>query len=49
MIVQFCETFHKMIYEHEYNEEELYSCDETAFYYRMCQIKSLDIINKYEN
>lgn len=49
MTVQFCETLHKMIDEHEYNEEELYNCDKTAFYYRMRPIKSLDIINKYEN
>lgn len=49
MTVEFCETLHKMIDEHKYNEEELYNCDETAFYYRTRPIKSLDIINKYEN
>jgi hypothetical protein len=37
-----------MIDEHEYNEEHLYNCDETAFYCRMLPIKLLDI-NKYGN
>jgi hypothetical protein len=36
-----------MIDEHEYNEEQLYNCDETALCYRMLPTKSSDI-NKYE-
>jgi hypothetical protein len=39
-----------MIDEHEYNEEQLYNCEESAIYYRMLPTKSLDInksANKY--
>jgi hypothetical protein len=39
-----------MIDEQEYNEEQLYNCNEPALYYRMLPTKSLDIkksANKY--
>jgi hypothetical protein len=29
--------------EHEYNEEQLHSCNETALYHRMLPTKLLDI------
>jgi hypothetical protein len=40
---EFCETLHQMIDECECNEEQLYSSDETALYYRMLPTKFLDI------
>jgi hypothetical protein len=42
---QFCETLHTAPEDDEYTEVQLYSCDETALYYKLLSNKSLDLEN----
>jgi hypothetical protein len=40
---QFPETLRKVIADGGYTDEQLYSCDETALYYKLLPNKSLDL------